>query len=155
MFAPGMSKRRDFPITKNFRLSEFEVSASHPELVESIPDALMPRVIELAVTMLQPLRTRLGPMRVTSGYRAPALNNVVRGSKHSQHLRAEAADIDFVDNQRAFDTMRGRWNEFRCGQVIHYPEKGFVHIALPSKRYPIPIFFEVRDGAMKRVYSTK
>jgi uncharacterized protein YcbK (DUF882 family) len=30
---------------------------------------------------------------VTSGYRCPALNKAVNGSKYSQHVKGQAADI--------------------------------------------------------------
>ena len=37
--------------------------------------------------------------------------------------------------------MLQRPNPFPSGQIIGYPGKGFVHIASPSARYPVPSFF--------------
>jgi uncharacterized protein YcbK (DUF882 family) len=40
------------------------------------------------------LRERYGkPIKVNSGYRCPALNKAVNGSKSSQHMKGLAADI--------------------------------------------------------------
>ena len=36
----------------------------------------------------------------TVGYRCPELNAAVRGSKTSQHMKGEAADIDTGDRQQ-------------------------------------------------------
>lgn len=48
----------------------------------------------LVALVLDPLREHLGrPVRVTSGYRSPAVNARVGGSSTSQHMRGEAADI--------------------------------------------------------------
>lgn len=48
----------------------------------------------LADNVLDPLREAYGkPIRVNSGYRSEALNSAVGGSKNSQHLRGEAADL--------------------------------------------------------------
>ena len=48
----------------------------------------------LAERVLDPARERLGaPIYVNSGYRCKAVNNAVGGSKTSQHLLGEAADI--------------------------------------------------------------
>ena len=48
----------------------------------------------LIENVLDPLRERYGkPLRVTSGYRCPKLNNLVGGTPNSQHMRGEAADI--------------------------------------------------------------
>ncbi len=47
----------------------------------------------LAEDCLEPARKALGPLIVTSGFRSPALNAVIGGSTHSQHMEGEAADI--------------------------------------------------------------
>lgn len=45
--------------------------------------------------VLEPIRKRVGlPLSVNSGYRSPELNHRVKGSKISQHLVGEAADIE-------------------------------------------------------------
>lgn len=49
---------------------------------------------QLVDFILDPLRERYGkPITVNSGYRCPALNKAVNGSKTSQHVEGLAADI--------------------------------------------------------------
>jgi hypothetical protein len=48
----------------------------------------------LCTAVLDPLREAIGgPIKVSSGYRGPALNSLIRGAKKSQHLEGRAADI--------------------------------------------------------------
>lgn len=49
---------------------------------------------QLVDCILDPLRERYGkPIKVNSGYRCIALNEAVKGSKTSQHIKGLAADI--------------------------------------------------------------
>lgn len=54
---------------------------------------------KLCVNILQPLRDKVGPIKVNSGYRCPRLNShpKVKGQKTSQHLKGEAADIEGIN----------------------------------------------------------
>lgn len=47
----------------------------------------------LATTILEPIRAKFGPIKINSAFRGPSVNAKVGGSKTSQHLRGEAADI--------------------------------------------------------------
>ena len=52
-------------------------------------------LIALVAAILDPLRTACGkPIRISSGFRCPALNRAIGGVANSQHMRGEAADID-------------------------------------------------------------
>ena len=56
----------------------------------------------LVDNVLDPLREWYGkPITVNSGYRCPELNVAVKGSKTSQHMKGEAADIDTGDRQQS------------------------------------------------------
>jgi len=58
-------------------------------------------MIALIDNVLDPLREWYGkPIVVNSGYRCPALNKAVKGSKTSQHMTGQAADIDAGDRQQ-------------------------------------------------------
>ena len=49
---------------------------------------------QLINNIFDPLREKYGkPIYVNSGYRCPALNSAVKGSKTSSHLKGLAADI--------------------------------------------------------------
>ena len=63
----------------------------------------------LVENILDPLREKYGkPIRVNGGYRCPALNLAVKGSKTSQHLQGLAADITVgssVENKKLFNLI--------------------------------------------------
>lgn len=132
--APG-----DRQLTPHFRLSEFAVSAAHPDLVRPVPKELHGRVLLLA-EQLEIVRMRHGhALRILSGYRSSTLNKAVDGSKTSQHVVAEAADVTCVDPRKLFEDAITLVKEGKLpmlGQIIYYPERGFVHFALASRRFP-------------------
>jgi uncharacterized protein YcbK (DUF882 family) len=137
----------DVQLSAHFRLSEFAISDAYPELVVPVPTRYQPQLRKLVDTVLEPLRGAFGaPIRVLSGYRSFRLNATVGGSPTSQHLYAEAADLTptmtTVGRRRPalalFDLLRA--NALPHGQAIWYPDRNFVHVALPSVRYPAPTF---------------
>lgn len=90
----------------------------------------------LVVFILDPLRKAFGhPIRVTSGYRCPALNAAVGGVHNSQHLSGQAADIVPVSGGTVRDL-------FKLAQSINLPfdqlilEKGgaWLHISFDINR---------------------
>lgn len=99
-------------LTKNFKLEEFEKSdtAQRKGIDNSIPADLIPNLKALCENVLQPLRDAVGvPVKISSGYRCPALNKAVGGSASSQHMRGEAADIVIPDKKTGlqwFEWMR-------------------------------------------------
>ena len=64
----------------------------------------------LAAELLQPIRDRIGALRVTSGYRSPQLSEAIGSSSNSQHCRYEAADLQFV--------YRGKMDNLKIYQSI-------------------------------------
>lgn len=129
------------PLTAHFALEEFTVSATHPELVEPVPPEYLSNVRRLAGTILEPIRLQIDrPIRVLSGYRPDKLNRAIGGSPTSQHRRAEAADFTTEHIEDVFRLMVGQVGTIHCGQCIYYPSRRFIHVALPSSKYPIPSF---------------
>lgn len=92
-----MNKDLNIPIpgAANFTYAEFVNSEiSLRKGIDNVPDDTAWKYIEkLAVDVLQPLREKFGPIRITSGFRSKELNNLVGGSEHSTHLLGQAADI--------------------------------------------------------------
>lgn len=141
-------------LSENFTLAEFAVSGSFPHLAEPVPDEFVPNVKKLVTTILQPIRTAWGrPFEILSGYRSKKLNKAVKGSESSQHRSAAAVDFTTADLEALFLKLLSEPSKYPCGQCIGYPAQGFIHIALPSKRYPKPTFF-ICTGPKKYVQVT-
>lgn len=135
---PGQGDKR---VGKYFVLGEFTVSGSHPELVVPVPAKLVPQVVRLASTILDPIRTFVGKaVTVLSGYRAKKLNAAVGGSPTSQHVYAAAADFTCDGVHLVFEAMVGGSLSVPVGQCIYYPSKRFIHVSLPGWRYRSPTF---------------
>lgn len=80
-------------------------------------------------------------MAVSSWYRSPRLNAALKGSSTSQHLRAEAADWKTARLREAWLTIiemvrSGTLPD--AGQLVYYPDDGFIHVALASPRFKLP-----------------
>jgi hypothetical protein len=94
-------------LTKNFTLEELTRSSKTKALrIDNSPNAeQLSNLKALAENILQPLRDGLAfPIKITSGLRVPALNKAVKGSKTSQHIYGEAADIKVLGkNKIIFD----------------------------------------------------
>jgi zinc D-Ala-D-Ala carboxypeptidase len=62
---------------------------------------------DLVNNVLQPARNILNmQIKINSGYRSPAVNTKVKGSKTSRHMKGEAADLDCADNAKLFNIIR-------------------------------------------------
>lgn len=86
-------------LSPHFQLDEFLRSgtALRRRIDNTIPprhaDVIVGNLRALCQNVLEPLRRRFGVIRITSGYRSPALNAAVGGARRSQHLLGQAADI--------------------------------------------------------------
>lgn len=84
----------------------------------------------LVDNVLDPLREWYGkPITVNSGFRCPALNEAVRGSKTSQHMSGQAADIDTGERQQnklLFEHIR---KNLPFDQLIDESNFAWVHVS--------------------------
>lgn len=85
----------DQQLSLNFKLSEFTRSVTAEKAgIKNEPTAIdIERMKFLCVNVLEPIRSHFGLVRITSGFRCPALNKLLNGDPQSQHLIGEAADI--------------------------------------------------------------
>ena len=99
-------------LSQNFNLEEFTTSSTaKAKGISNIPTAQHKNNLKyLCVSTLEPLRALLNEkyktynkkavksvsIKVTSGYRSPALNKAVGGSTTSAHTQGLAADFDVV-----------------------------------------------------------
>ncbi len=85
---------------------------------------------KIAVNVLQPARKAKGRIRILSGYRSPALNKAIKGSKNSLHCFGCAVDIEPLrESVSLLDLFEWIHNncEFRNLIAEFFPE-GWIHI---------------------------
>lgn len=138
-------------LSKNFLLREFACHDGTP-----VPASAVPALREWCIRWGEPLRTRFGPVRVTSGYRTRRYNAQVGGADRSYHvydLRHPtklvganrwdiAADVvpargDVADWQAwASATLRRGQQGFGAsrGAAVGYPRSGFIHLDTGPRR---------------------
>lgn len=113
-------------LSDHFSLSEFERSATARRLHidNRVPESLIPNLRRLCQQLLEPLRQHFGePITISSGYRCPALNEAVKGTRRSYHLQGRAADIPF----------RSDWFDYIRDHLPHtelIDERTWIHVAL-------------------------
>ena len=85
--------------------------------------------------LLDPLREKVGPVRINSGYRTPAHNKQIGGATNSQHCKGEAVDMfplkKDIDNVFALIIR-----EFKYDQVILEKNNAgsrWIHISYKSE----------------------
>ena len=83
-------------LSKNFALAEMVKSSTAERLrVDNSPSSIhLVNLTHLCINILQPVREQFGVITINSGYRSPALNAKVGGSKTSQHCNGQAADFE-------------------------------------------------------------
>jgi uncharacterized protein YcbK (DUF882 family) len=123
-------------LSKNFRLSE--LLSSRVAMERNFTEQWQPsqevidNLIRLAENILQPLRDHYGkPITVNSGYRCKRLNEAVKGSVNSDHMKGMAADITGLNARELYDSATLLNLPFK--QLIYYPDKNFVHISYDKK----------------------
>ena len=85
-------------LSKNFSLEELIKSdtAIRKEINNIPSEDVTSNLQELVDNVLQPIRDRMGPVVIVSGYRSPQLNTEIGGSKTSDHCLGMAADIEVL-----------------------------------------------------------
>lgn len=130
------------PGAPHFTLAElvFSATAQTYGLDNTPGPAALERLLELARLVLEPLRVRFGPLKVTSGFRSPELNWYVSLSRTSRHCQGEAADIEPLA-PKVGPPHLALWAlaNLPCGQIILYnPPQGWLHLDLAGPGAPPP-----------------
>lgn len=126
-------------LSKNFTLNEFTKSQTAIRLgIDNTPDGdHLEAAKELFENVIQKIRDHFGPTVLGSGYRSPALNKAVNGSKTSQHCSGEAVDLEVP----GFSTIEvAEWirDNLEFDQLIlefykpGIPDSGWVHVSFKN-----------------------
>ena len=123
---------------KYFSIAEFLNSdAADKYQVSNIPAdeellAVLNNINALVNNVLDPLRAMIArPIIITSGYRSQRVNELVGGSKTSQHLTGKAADFHvqgYTPQQMdvVYQTIQMCYD---FDQLIFYPAKNIIHVS--------------------------
>ena len=85
--------------------------------IENAPEQVKKNMAALVEKVLDPLREKIGAIRINSGYRTPAYNKQIGGSPTSQHITGQAADIFPIDKD-IDDVFSIIIRQFKYDQVI-------------------------------------
>lgn len=129
----------EMSLSRDFKLGEFLVSASHPEAMRTIVlrDDEVLRLFWLCQFGLQPIRDKWGPLLITSGFRTVYLNALVGGvpptdAKPTGSLHCWGAAADFVPKKApAQDVYNWIVEEGWKGEVILTRSENKIHMSLP------------------------
>lgn len=117
-------------LSEHFTLEEMERSdlALRKGIDNTAPPEVIPQLIRLCTTLLEPIRTLLSvPLHTNSGYRCKLLNTLVGSTAaHSAHLDGRADDLIPIgmDLRAAFDKIHASDLPFdrliiECGAWLH------------------------------------
>jgi len=147
-------------LSKNFVLSEIIRSNTARRLnISNAPDKDHLRSLQILIRdLIQPMRDALGPIRISSGYRNPALNRAIGGSRKSQHCKGEALDIQFWKDGKMCNEEVYKWvikEGIEFDQMINEFDFAWIHISLKDKgnRKQILEAYHDEDGDTKYKYA--
>lgn len=88
----------------------------------------------LCLNVLDPIREKFGAFTVSSGFRSEELNDIIQGSRNSQHIKGEAADFEIfgVDNLKVYNWIKD--NLVYDQLILEYyeegiPNSGWIHVS--------------------------
>lgn len=120
-------------LSPHFQLEEFSFSdkATRYGIDNTIPHALIPNLERLCRDILEPLRKHFGPIRITSGYRCPALNKLVKSKPTSHHVTGQAADLIIVGGPRPLVVCDWIVNEGLPYEQVIMEFGAWTHVSIP------------------------
>lgn len=125
-------------LTTNFSYEEFVNSKLAEKMgIRNVPATHKwnQNIAELA-KLLQKIRDKYGkPIIISSGFRSVELNDLVGGTRTSDHLHGNAADIYSENTEELFNLIVKMINnkEIRVSQLINEYNYKWIHIA---REYP-------------------
>jgi len=104
-----------------------ELTHTDTGIVNIPTQAQKSNLIALVENVLDPVRVLFGrAITVNSGFRSPLVNSAVKGSKTSQHLKGEAADLRCENNKLLFELIR---DHFAFDQLINEYDFKWIHVS--------------------------
>lgn len=149
-------------LSTHFHLSEFTQSQTAIRLMlDNTPNRTQIAALKLLCEkVLEPVREHYNrPVMISSGYRSPAVNRAVRGSRSSQHAKGEAADFE-LPGLANLSVCRWMERNLNYDQLIlefyepGVPNSGWVHVSYrePYRNQELTAQRVIRNGRRRTVY---
>ncbi len=149
-------------LSPHFYLSEFTSSQTATRLMlDNIPGPQEIAALKLLCQkVLEPVRVHYNrPVRISSGYRSPAVNRAVRGSRNSQHAKGQAADFEIagITNLALCRWMEKKLDYDQLILEFYQPgvaNSGWVHVSyrLPNRNQELTARRVMRRGRRRTEY---
>ncbi len=149
-------------LSTHFYLSEFTQSQTATRLIlDNTPNSTQIAALKLLCEkVLEPVREHYKrPVMISSGYRSPAVNRALRGSRNSQHAKGEAADFEIagISNLRICQWMERRLNYDQLILEFYEPgvtASGWVHVSYrePYRNQELTAQRVTRNGRRRTIY---
>lgn len=128
-------------LTEHFTLEELiHSSKAQKYSIDNTPNKyIISNLTKTCRDLMEPIRQKYGkPIIVTSGYRCPKLNALVKGSSTSQHVQGTAIDFkpkDMRDIKLLWDLIIKMIDngEIECRQLIDEYNLSWIHISINDK----------------------
>ena len=88
-----------------------------------IPASVVNQLANLCLYVLDRVKENFPNMKINSGYRCRTLNAWVKGSKNSQHMKGQAADISHSNLDAVWQLLK----DINVDQCIRYDN--FIHVS--------------------------
>ena len=129
------SSNGEIQLSPHFYLSELTVSDKAVRMgLSNTPDPIAVANLFKMAALMEEVRKVLGsrPISVSSGYRSPAVNKAVGGSRTSDHLSGSACDFICPGFGSPLEICRALVKAgVKFGQLIE--EGNWTHISLPNR----------------------
>lgn len=142
-------------LSPNFSLEEMTQSTYAARMgLSNEPDESVIKNLRRMASKLEEVRAQIGrPIIVTSGYRSPAVNAGIGGSKQSQHMFGCAADIRALGMSPDDLILRIVGSDIVYDQLIREFDS-WIHISIPNNLTSKPRMQKlIIDKSGTRVYA--
>jgi hypothetical protein len=129
---PDIIVTRDYQISSNFTLGMLVRTDNRKYIEKNLTASqyFLDNLSRLCSEVLEPVRTLMGGVSISSCFRCKDLNSAIGGAKNSQHTVGEAADIEYPGatsgaplkeafNKIAFSNIPYSQIIFEFGEWIH------------------------------------
>ena len=144
-------------LSENFSLSEIiHSNTAIRKGIDNAPTAKHLQNIQLLIKqVVQPMRSSIGAIRISSGYRNPKLNRAIGGSTRSQHCKGEALDLQFwkggnMNNKVMYDWILN--NDIEFDQMINEFNFSWIHISYSKDNNRRQILEAYKNDSGKTAY---